>query len=375
MADGYQLTADYVRTLNQIVRWWRRTHADLSEGPGDRTKPVPFQFGRFILASNLTPGSTVLGYPVLWSGSAYTPDLARTETLNDTLGVVRGRGTGAQLGTAVWAIKPHDRAGWEIVAFQPMALLVGALVNQSSGVQPTDETFAVDGQALLQPIGGILDSLPTLARNPFGLALSDNDKVFLFWNESAGTWDAIAPGGKPIRYGKVQGTYTNQSGASRRAVPVKRCDKDGNNVTGDQFNIYTPINPSKDTAIWEDDVLGYTETEGGVLVVISPDPFDDPIGTVKAVTADAAIRRGWEVIAAGRTLKGIEGEESYRDTGGSAEHGTDDEPSVDGNDHAVSRRKYQLVEDEAGTAVVNGVENVCTNWPPWYGIKWIERTS
>lgn len=186
------------RSNERIARVVRAVEGQTSPGwrpRFDGTPAIPMELRRFELAGPLLPFGSALAYPVRAVGANYVADTRRTERVRDSLGVVRGRGKTSEVaGTACWAIKIHDGPWWEILAFQPMVAILGALVNQAAGVKPENATFPVDGAVAMQPVGGVLDAFPTEARNPFGLTLADDEKVLLFWNETNPGWDAIAPG-------------------------------------------------------------------------------------------------------------------------------------------------------------------------------------
>jgi len=73
----------------------------------------------------------------------------------------------------------------------------------------------------------------------------------------------------PIRFGKIQTTFTNGLGNTTRAVSVKSCDYEGNDETGDAFNVYTPLCPRKTTDLVQGDVVGYCIDNEGDLVIVT----------------------------------------------------------------------------------------------------------
>jgi len=136
-----------------------------------------------------------------------------------------------------------------------------------------------------------------------------------------------------FRWGKVQAdqgggeVYNNTSGHGSATDPVlvKACDKDGGSVTGGGFSLHVPLVPSRDPAIFTDDVLGYTVDDSDTLVVAT-ECHDDPYGTVKAFAGTSgAIRNGWHLCDGdGGTVDlratfvmGSDGSDEWGTTGGS----------------------------------------------------------
>ena len=178
-----------------------------------------------------------------------------------------------------------------------------------------------------------------------------------------GKWIAVSGGAAGIKFGKVQ-SHVNNTGATNRTVSVKACDYDGGNVVGDAFNIVTPIAPNQDTALFTDYIVGYL---GSDKVIVTP-CMDDPIGTIREVNADAAIRDGWRLCdgAATSDLRGKftvgfdTADADYNaigDTGGNADHGAD---TNDHNDHSNFTHSHSAVC--SGVADTNGDGTTAEFW-------------
>ena len=181
---------------------------------------------RFELKQNLVPGGYAQAYLLDYAG-VYQIDPAVEITVYDTLSIRRGRARNYPYysGSAGYARYWHDSGRWEIIEMHPMAMILQGQVDQSSGVEPGDSTFAVDGVTLMQPIGGLLDAMPATVRNRFSQKLKDDDRVLILWNETDTAWDAFSPGTKAsgIQWAKVYGTFTNASGATSHTVTCQKC--------------------------------------------------------------------------------------------------------------------------------------------------------
>lgn len=74
------------------------------------------------------------------------------------------------------------------------ATIIRALVDEASGVEPTDGTFDVDGVSILAP-NGATDypggSAPTSVENFLGFPAEDNAPVIAFYDPAAGAWLGI----------------------------------------------------------------------------------------------------------------------------------------------------------------------------------------
>ena len=131
MSKSYLLSADYLRELAALVRWWRAHRGDLDLPRRDKRALVPHQMGRFELIEDLTPGGTAQAYRLLPDGldddgnPQWQHAEPRTEfRLVDALGTTSGTGRSSDAsddeidGTVVEAYKAHDHGWWEIVASQ-----------------------------------------------------------------------------------------------------------------------------------------------------------------------------------------------------------------------------------------------------------------
>jgi len=370
---------------------------------------------RFELLANLVPGGSAL---------AELPDDPTVQfTVYDTLGMRRGRGKGTLAGSAGYARYYHDTGHWEIIQMQPMALVLGALVNETNGVPRGDGTgtFAVDNVEILQPIGGLLDSPPTVARNPLKLRLFDNDPVLLFWNETDLVWDAVGRDrGGTLRHAKVQTGFTNQSADVRRTVSVRECDKDGNNEAGDPFDVFTQIREGKYTYLFEGDVVDYVESETGDRIIVSPH-HDQPFGWIEWCAVDPSnVKPGWALCdgsngtvdlrdrfvvgwrPGGKSAKDRNGDAgdyaNIGDTGGYAWHGASTEGAANNHPDHTFDVSTQPADQNLDGATVNVVDEIfedpqnqqsirafvhkgtvsgddTDNRPPYYVLAAIQRVS
>ncbi len=110
-----------------------------------------------------------------------------------------------------------------------------------------------------------------------------------------------------IRFGKVSGWGGNtyKGAEDLLTVTLQTCDDDGENARGGTFTATIPPNKSKDTAIWNDDVLAWDVGNDGGRVVVD-DVWDDRIYTVKQWVkasggAPHEIPRGWQVLVAAKS--------------------------------------------------------------------------
>ena len=158
-----------------------------------------------------------------------------------------------------------------------------------------------------------------------------------------------------LLWGRVQAGFTNASGAAIRTVSVKQCLYDGSGEAGDAFNVKTPLKANVDTALFTGYVVGYeNHAQGDGSILIVTDCWDDPIGTVRMVTAATAIRDGWTEIEGMRNKfpRGWDND-ATRKTGGANVHTSADVAAVLA-DHTV---------DIAG-AVVDAHSTFCILYEP-----------
>ncbi len=138
-----------------------------------------------------------------------------------------------------------------------------------------------------------------------------------------------------LKWALVESGFSNTTdgATATKDVPVKSCDIDGNNETGSQFNVKTPIRANEDTSLFTDYIVGYMQDNDGNLVITTPNPFDDRMDTVKQWKGDQGdIPDGWseDTSIAGRMIIGIApasdweavGETGGVDTHTHAAHGT-----------------------------------------------------
>jgi len=154
-----------------------------------------------------------------------------------------------------------------------MVQIILAQVNQGSGVESTDEDFAIDNPKALIPIGGIINEFPTVLENTFDATLADDDWVLGLWNDTDEQWESV-PIYDPfaLRWGKIQETPPTGDGSVNRTVNVKECDLDGGNERGDAFDIETYLKPRASLDLEIDDIVGWCEDKQAEKVLIS-DPW------------------------------------------------------------------------------------------------------
>jgi len=144
------------------------------------------------------------------------------------------------------------------------------------------------------------------------------------------------------------------------------------------------------TALFTGYVVGY-QTVGDGTNVIMTDCWDDPIGTIRAVGADTAVRDGWEELtdARSRFLVGRAASPgdgawgTYAATGGIAlanlTLGLQDHPEMSQNclGYGTAWKIHTKLNGSTGP-LDHRVKNESSNpsiAPPWYAVKWIKRTS
>jgi len=285
---------------------------------------------------------------------------------------------------------------YHLVECQQMATMLKAKVDEASGVATSDSTFAVDTLKVMFPItgqdpeNGDLTTDPTVVevQNTFSREYEDNDDLIIAWNEEDDQWEDITPGDPgngQIQWAKVQSGFTNQAGSSKRSVTVQECDVDGNNATGSTFTVYTPLRDNQDTALFTDYVVGWMEDPDGTKVIVTP-CFDDPIGTIKMVNADSAIRDGWRLCDTSATTN----MEAYSPVGfksgdanfgaigntyGNTSHHHEDGTSLDGDDdHKINFGCQGDTLSAGGFDVLSIDDHVDeTNYHPVRTLKFIER--
>lgn len=207
--------------------------------------------------------------------------------------------------------------------------------------------------------------------------------------------------GATLLWGKVYGEPTNQSSVTSLAVEVKACDKDGNNVTGDPFYVYTPVDATGRTYtyVFEDDVVGYLTDDDDVPVIVTQ-CLDDPFGTPKP-WGEADVPKGWsEMSVGGRFPIGVEAETDWddvEDQGGDNIHTHDNHLGSDianvlepagGHMHtldtgssvsagvAIGADTTSVGDHSHGGSAVNEVSHSWADHKPqWFAMRWIIRRT
>ena len=315
------------------------------------------------------------------------PPMVTGETAKLYLGVGRAGGYGVP-GTRGWAQWSFSRQRWEIVwgnfKLTALAKATYAIAKDSTGSMTV-------WWANLNT--GVLESSThtVTVRNAGGSPIPKDQLLEIWYDRQERQWFCIVAAG--IQWARVQSGFTNASGAASRTVYVKACnwnDTDGSTQTGDQFNVSTPLKANADTALFTGYVVGY-QTVGDGTNVIMTDCWDDPIGTIRAVGADAAVRDGWEELtdARSRFLVGRAGSPgdgawgTYAATGGIAlanlTQGLQDHPEMSQNclGYGTAWKIHTKLNGSTGP-LDHRVKNESSNpsiAPPWYAVKWIKRTS
>lgn len=193
---------DVVFDLDQASWLIQAAESEFARHKNDRP-PRPKDYSpqsrirHFELSAALTPGGNALAYPRDFDGTDdYTTDTGgSTFKVYDILGLYRGRAEGAfsspeDTGSRGIAIKRNGL--WQIVAMQPHALEIHALVNMGAGLGTGDSNITVDAVNIMNPIGAILVEGPiTTIPNTFADASDDNSIVIASWDESAVAWKCI----------------------------------------------------------------------------------------------------------------------------------------------------------------------------------------
>ena len=125
--------------------------------------------------------------------------------------------------------------------------------------------------------------------------LQVGDRIKVYFDRNSYVWRPIT-GSTNAKWCKVQtGGVAGGNGSASRVVTARHCDWDGGNVVAPDIDVNTLVHPTKDTALFDDDVFEYCVADDGTLVSRG-DIYDDPIGTVKWEAVDTAnIRAGWHL--------------------------------------------------------------------------------
>ncbi len=235
--------------------------------------------------------------------------------------------------------------------------------------------------------------------------LTDHNGKYVNW--------ILIDSGNVIKWGRCQGKPTGGNGttAGSKTVSVKACDYDAtddSSETGDAFDITTPVRgASKDTALFVGSVVGYVQ-QGDDKIIVT-EFTDAPIGTVKMVNVDAAIRIGWQECVSGATLDmagripigvdtgaGVGKWIAIDEDGGAETHGPGVTPTghdtTSGKGHADHDHSGQNWDHslDTGSGYASGSDgatpahpslgphehdthDAANHMPPWRAVKFIER--
>jgi len=377
-------------------------YADINPDSGDRFRAASRQFGgaeilwkesgtgtkwavlrlgsttlfrRFELKTALAIGGTATAHPLDWSGVADTT-AANEFTVYDTLSKHRGwaRVAGTRNGARGLALFHHDRESWDILDLQHVARSINFTLTEDMG-------YTTAGQASVTVddyYDGVAPSVPYSSikvYDPQGLHANTRSgaKGKARLDDRSDEYHIVEIE-RASGYAKVQGTHTNQSGATSLTVSIKKCDWDGSNVTGSAFNAKTQLRANRDTAVFDGYVVRYDVQPDGTYLITS-DIWDDPIGTRRLVGAAAAIRDGWEEDTDTRDMFiiGMGEGVNYGDTGGLDAHDHDphDDPGM-GSCIQVATSTTSGVYALAYSGTVHSEES---NSPEWIAYRWIKRTT
>ena len=200
--QDYTLTGDAVRTLDRMVRWWKRQPRSALGGGGPKFPPIPFQFRRFELKDDLTPGGSAEAYMLTWDGTSdyefkQVNSTDFTFTVYDTVGDKRARGKdsmGEADGARGWAVHPHDVDRWEIKEMQCQAMR--CTCQLTAALASTDPSISVDNISPTDSGQSVVASTGTLTaynqRNPSssgGFEGDDNSVSKIEWDENNDRWE------------------------------------------------------------------------------------------------------------------------------------------------------------------------------------------
>lgn len=281
----------------------------------------------------------------------------------------------------------------EIVSLQRLAEVIYGTI---------DATFAAAATTVVlrevKTAGQVYDQLPPLSyggkftvSNLNKLAGAQDDPAMAILDIATNSYRLICCP-TAMNWAKVQSGFYNADGTTYRTVSVKPCTWLGV-VSGSPaaFDVKTPIQANRDTALFTDYIVRWHSEADGSKVIDS-DCWDDPIGTIRAVGVDTAVRDGWEELtdAKGRFMVGASGDvgDAWRYPGscGGADldnlrQGMQDHPEGYGADCFASTFKIHTKLDASygtlnhrlvGDGTSTGASNLA---PPWYSIKWIKRTT
>jgi hypothetical protein len=250
---------------------------------GDSLRP-------FELKTDKVRGSPAYAYPLKADGTADTD--ATPFPVKDQLGGKQWSALGRDTisgGGAQGLARLNAAGDYEIVQMNGRAMWGLA---QASTVISAGQPISLQSVSLLQPAGGQLGaSPPTTAANIFGQEFAYGDVVLILYDEVEAAWGGFKPGtgSAKILFGKVYTTFTNAWAATNLTVSVKSCAYDGSGVTGDPFNIYTPLIPSKFTRIAVNDIVGYVVDATGKGIIVTDVWADIMWGSVQSPGPDNAL--------------------------------------------------------------------------------------
>ena len=265
----------------------------------------------FELSGDLVPGNYAYAYPML-------PNMSGPNTSQPTFyvydvpeGCRRAWGrttmgyTGGNHGARGKVVYNSGAQQWQIVSMQTLSerLMVSignAAVAANAAFNSTSLYILDEGQDPSKGTG-VLSGI----KNGFTPIPANTTGIFVFWDQAFGVYITDYQAGTNVQWGIVQGTVTNQSGATQLAVSVKSCNADGSSPTGSAFNVWTPILSARDTALFTGDVVAYVATSGANPYTIVSDCFDDPMGTIRLLyTSASRVPNGWTEITGNAGVSG-----------------------------------------------------------------------
>jgi len=222
---------------------------------------VPFE-----MHDDIAPGEVGKDAWHLGDDLARDEDLDKVQVSDGILGDVRARGSNStgNGGARGWYTLGANGEN-QIISIQRQAKMCYCQAKIANGNDLTivDNVEPMDGGQ--SPVDAAADELAVEA----GFKTHDDAYLIIVWDETNKIWRPSDSSLATIAWGKVQGTVTNQSGATHLTVSVKTCDFDGNNVAGDAFNVKTLLDAKRRTALAQDDVVGYVSDAAGNKTIIT----------------------------------------------------------------------------------------------------------
>jgi len=267
---------------------------------------------------------------------------------------------------------------WQIVSTNSSTEFMGK-IRPSGATEPnhflpnTKQTCDLWWVSYADPTQFVFSGYQIEVINPTQSTFEEGDRFSIYYDKQPNCWFVYTPttSSDHMRWAKVQTGFVNTDAAAITNCSVKTCKSDGSAVTGNAFDVKTPIRANKATALFEGYVIGWLFDEAGDKFIVT-DTFDDRMNTVKlwdALWDD--IPTGWEelVTAQGRYIVGVDVTHELDETGGDQTH-THDLHTHTGDNGATGTARMgtcQLLADH--------VHVEANHEPPWLGLYYIIRSS